>query len=127
MGKLKQYEIDAIVSTIYNQIQNQLSNGRPEFAEADAEIEKLNKAIDDVRREWDRLCRVRDERQAELGLELNAYYMVGKKRFEPNKSTYGSGYGATMGDIRNKLIVSQISPDANIDQIIKDIVKEYTK
>jgi hypothetical protein len=127
MGKLKQYEIDAIVSTIYNQIQDQLSNGKPEFAEADAEMEKLNKIVDNARREWERLCRVQNERRAELGLELNAYYMAGKNRFEPNRSTYGSGYGATMGDIRNKLIVSQINPDANIDQIIKDIVKEYTK
>ena len=127
MGKLKQYEIDAIVSTIHNQIQDQLSNGRPEFAEADAEMEKFNKAVDDARREWERLCRVRDERRTELGLELNAYYMAGKNRFEPNRSTYGSGYGATMGDIRNKLIVSQINSDANIDKLIKDIVKEYTK
>jgi hypothetical protein len=127
MGKLKQYEIDAIVSTIYNQIQDQLSNGRPEFAEADAEMEKLNKTVDNARREWERLCRVQNEKRAELGLELNAYYMAGKNRFEPNRSTYGSGYGANMGDIRNKLVVSQISPDANIEQIIKDIVKEYTK
>jgi hypothetical protein len=127
MGKLKQYEIDAIVSTIYNQIQDQLSNGRPEFAEADAEMEKLNKTVDDARREWERLCRVQSERRAELGLELNAYYMTGKNRFEPSRSTYGSGYGATMGDIRNKLIVSQINSDANIDQLIKTIVKEYTK
>jgi hypothetical protein len=126
MGKLKQYEIDAIVSTIYNQIQDQLSNGRPEFAEADAEMEKLNKTVDNARREWERLCRIQNEKRAELGLELNAYYMAGKNRFEPNRSTYGY-YGANMGDIRNKLVVSQISPDANIEQIIKDIVKEYTK
>jgi hypothetical protein len=127
MGKLKQYEIDAIVSTIYNQIQDQLSNGRPEFAEADAEMEKLNKTVDNARREWERLCRIQNEKRAELGLELNAYYMTVKNRFEPNRSTYGLGHGANMGDIRNKLVVSQISPDANIEQIIKDIVKEYTK
>jgi len=122
MSKLKSYEIDAIVYTIQNQIKEVNNNARrDELDPAEAKIAELIKQETEAYAALDKLRKARQELSNELGKELNAFYCTTTNRFiarTPN--------ALGMLEIRNRLIISQISPDADIEQFIKDIVKEFT-
>jgi hypothetical protein len=121
MGKLKQYEIEAIISTIYDQVLNTNKNKRrDEFTPAEAKLSKLIKQEKEAYAIAYKLSKKRQNLSNELSNELNAYYCSVAEKFQPKQNL-------NRLEIRNKLILSQISPDANIDQIIKDIVETYTK
>ena len=123
MSKLKQYEIDAIVSIIQNQIQETKRNERrDELSPAEAKIAKLIKQEKEAYAVASALAKKRLELTQQLGTELNAYYCTVTDRFIA-KMTNRLGFI----DIRNKIIISQINPDTNIEQVIKNIVEEYTK
>ena len=87
-------------------------------------MEKLNKAVDKAYEVYKKACKVQSERQMELCTELDACYtnIGGIVRFE-HKSKYDY---SIMNGIRNRVIISQINSDSNIDQIIKDIVEDFT-
>jgi hypothetical protein len=121
MGKLKQYEIEAIISAIHDQIlDTNKNNRRDEFAPAETKLSKLIKQEKEAYAIASKLTEKRRNLSNELSNELDAYYCNVKEKFQPRQNI-------NRLEIRNKLILSQISPDANIDQIIKDIVKTYTK
>jgi len=121
MGKLKQYEIEAIISTIYDQVLDaNKNNRRDEFAPAEAKLSKLIKQEKEAYATATALSKKRHDLSNELSNELNAYYCSVAEKFQPRQNIKHL-------EIRNKLILSQISPDANIEQIIKDIVETYTK
>jgi hypothetical protein len=121
MGKLKQYEIEAIINTIYDQILDANENNRrDEFTPAEAKLSELIKQEKEAYEVVYELTRKKQALIKELSNELNAYYCNVKEKFKPKQNI-------SILEIRNKLILSQISPDANIDQIIKDIVETYTK
>ena len=123
MNKLKQYEIDAIVSSIQNQIQEtKRSERRNELDPAEAKIAELIKQEKEAYAVASALAKKRQELTQQLGEELNAFYCTTTNRFiarTPN----------VLGllEIRNRLIISQINPNTNIEQFIKNIVEEFTK
>jgi ribosomal protein L9 len=123
MNKLKQYEIDAIVSSIQNQIQEtKRSERRNELDPAEAKIAELIKQEKEAYAVASALAKKRQELTQQLGEELNAFYCTTTNRFIA-KMANPLGFI----DIRNKVIISQINLDTNIEQVIKDIVTEYTK
>ena len=123
MSKLKQYEIDAIVSIIQNQIQETKRNERrDELDPAEAKIAKLIKQEKEAHTVTLALAKKRQELTQQLGTELDAFYCTNTNRFIA-KMTNPLGFI----DIRNKVIISQINPDTNIEQVIKNIVEEYIK
>ena len=123
MSKLKQYEIEAIISIIQNQIQEtKRSERRDELDPAEAKIAKLIKQEREMSDALNKVTKAKQELIQQLGKELNAFYSYPTNRFIANM-TDPLGFS----DIRNKVIISQINPDTNIEQVIKNIVEEYTK
>ena len=122
MSKLKSYEIDAIVYTIQNQIKEVNNNARrDELSPAEAKVAELVKQEKEAYAVASALGKKRLELAQQLGTELNAYYCNVKNRFVPIVDNT-----LNMFEIRNKLIISQINPDADIEQFIKNIVEEFT-
>ena len=123
MSKLKSYEIDAIVYTIQNQIKEVNNNARrDELDPAEAKIAELIKQEKEVCAALDKLRKARQELSNELGKELNAFYCTTTNQFiarTPN--------ALGLLEIRNRLIISQINPNTDIEQFIKNIVEEFTK
>jgi hypothetical protein len=123
MSKLKSYEIDAIVYTIQNQIKEINNNARrDELDPAEAKIAELIKQEKEACAALDKLRKARQELSNELGKELNAFYCTTTNRFIARTSN-----ALGLLEIRNRLIISQINPDSNIEQFIKNIVEEFTK
>ena len=123
MSKLKSYEIEAIVSLIQNQIQEIKRNERrDELDPAEVKIAELIKQEREMSAALHKITKAKQDLIQQLGKELNAFYSYSTNRFIANM-TDPLGFN----DIRNKVIVSQINPDTNIEQVIKNIVAEYTK
>ncbi len=123
MNKLKQYEIEAIVSTIQNQIKEIKSNERrDELDPAEVKLAELLKQEREVYLTLEKLKQIRLEFVKEVSTELKAYYCTTTNKFIarlPNPMMFN--------EIRNKVIISQINPDTNIEQVIKNIVEEFIK
>ena len=123
MSKLKQYEIDAIINTICDQVLNTNKNKRrDEFKPAEAKLAKLIKQEKEAYAAAAALSKTKQDLTNKLGVELDAYYCNVKNQFVPRVDKALNRF-----EIRNKLIISLISPDANIEQIIKDMVTDLTK
>ena len=123
MSKLKSYEIEAIVSLIQNQIQEIKRNERrDELDPAEVKIAELIKQEREMSAALHKITKAKQDLIQQLGKELNAFYSYSTNRFIANM-TDPLGFN----DIRNKVIVSQINPDTNIEQVIKNIVEEYIK
>ena len=123
MGKLKQYEIDAIVSIIRNQI-DEITEAKTEarFGEANAEMQKLGDEIDEMEKKVDALRKAKDRRGEEWAKKLgkDVYYNSWGNEFTTTEK--GSWDG-----IRNEVIISQLDLTSDVDTFIKKIVDKYSK
>ena len=123
MGKLKQYEIDAIVSIIRNQI-DEITEAKTEarFGEANAEMQKLGDEIDEMEKKVDALRKAKDRRGEEwvkkLGEDVH-YNSWGNEFTTTEKGSWDS--------IRNEVIISQLDLTSDVDTFIKKIVDKYSK
>jgi hypothetical protein len=123
MGKLKQYEIDAIVSIIRNQI-DEITEAKTEarFGKANAEMGKLEAEIDEMEKKVNELRKAKDKRGNEWAEKL------GK---DVHYNNWGNEF-TTMerGDwirIRNEVIINQLDLTSDVDTFIKKIVEKYSK
>ena len=135
MAKLKAFEIDAIVTTIMDQVQAKM-NDRKELREADKdpkllELQKTHKEVyalyDKVRLELEHASSDLHKRQIELKNQLEKKLKIGSdKAYVYCSHQDGRFYVACNGffEIRSRVILSQINSD--MEQTIKDIVADLT-
>ena len=139
MAKLKAFEIDAIVTTIMNQVQAKM-NDRKELREADKdpkllELQKTHKEVyalyDKVRLELEHASSDLRKREIELKNQLAKKLKIDGAYGSDKAYVYcshedGRFYVACNGffEIRSRVILSQISSD--MEQTIKDIVADLT-
>jgi FtsZ-binding cell division protein ZapB len=123
MGKLKQYEIDAIVSLIQRQI-SEITEAKNEirFSKANAEMKKLEAEIDELEKKAYTLKEARDKRGRELAGKLGKdvkYNDWGNEFIVIEKSDYS--------DIRDEVIINQLDLTSDVDTFIKKIIEKYSK
>jgi len=123
MGKLKQYEIDAIVSIIRNQI-DEITEAKTEarFGKANAEMKKLEDEIDELDAKINALRKAKDRRGEEWAKKLGKdvhYNSWGNEFTTIEKGSWDS--------IRNEVIINQLDLTSDVDTFIKKIVDKYSK
>jgi hypothetical protein len=125
MGKLKQYEIDAVVSTICNQIDEaSIANNQTKYSKANKEIGELDAEIKEVNAKLQELYKVRDRKVSEWSKKLGkgVWWNSSTRSFTTTHST-----SFLHSKIRNELIIFQIDDSNDIQSFIKEIVKKYSK
>jgi hypothetical protein len=123
MGKLKQYEIDAIVSTITRQVNEAIeAKDKTRFSKANTEMEKLEAAIDALEKKVEVAKEARDKRGEKLAKELGE---------DVRYSSWMEGFSTTRTSdfisIRNEVIINQLDLTSDVDAFIKKIVEKYSK
>jgi hypothetical protein len=125
MGKLKQYEIDAIVSTICNQIDEaSMTNNQTKYGKANKEIGELEAEIKETNAKLQELYKAKDKKVSELSKKLgkDVWWNSGTHSFTTTRST-----SFLYSQIKNELIIFQIDDSNDIQSFIKEIVKKYSK
>lgn len=125
MGKLKQYEIDAIVSTICNQIDEaSIAKNQTKYGKANEEIYKLDVEIKEVNAKLQELYKARDKKVGELVKKLGegVWWNSSTRSFTTTRST-----NLLYNQIKNELIIFQIDDSKDIQSFIKEIVEKYSK
>ena len=125
MGKLKQYEIDAIVSTICNQIDEaSITNNQTKYDKANKEIGELDAEIKEVNAKLQELYKAKDKKISEWSKKLGkgVWWNSSTRSFTTTRST-----NLLYNQIKNELIIFQIDDSKDIQSFIKEIVKKYSK
>lgn len=123
MGKLKQYEIDAIVSTITRQVDEAIeAKDKIRFSKANIEMEKLEAAIDALEKKVEAAKEARNKRGEKLAKELGE---------DVRYNSWIEGFSTTRTSdfisIRNEVIINQLDLTSDVDTFIKKIVEKYSK
>lgn len=125
MGKLKQYEIEAIVSTICNQIDEaSIANNQTKYSKANEEIYKLDAEVKEVNAKLQELYKARDKKVSELVKKLGegVWWNSSTRSFTTTRST-----NYLYHHIKNELIIFQIDDSKDVQSFIKEIVEKYSK
>lgn len=125
MGKLKPYEIDAIVSTICTLIDEaSIAKNKTKYSEANKEIRELEAEIKEANAKLQELYKARDKKVREWSEELgkDVWWNSCTHSFATTRST-----NFLHSQIKNELIIFQIDDSKDIQSFIKEIVKRYSK
>ena len=125
MGKLKQYEIEAVVATICDQIDEaSIAKNQTKYGKANKEIGELDAEIKEVNAKLQELYKVKDRKINELSKKLgeDVWWNSSTRSFTTTRST-----SYLHSKIRNELIIFQIDDSNDIQSFIKEIVKKYSK
>ena len=125
MGKLKPYEIDAIVSTICTLIDEaSIAKNKTKYSGANKEIRELEAEIKEANAKLQELYKARDKKVREWSEELgkDVWWNSSTHSFATTRST-----NFLHSQIKNELIIFQIDDSKDIQSFIKEIVKKYSK
>ena len=123
MGKLKQYEIDAVVGTIIKQIEsNADSKNKTKFAKAKEEMAKLVVEVEAMEDKLEKLKKEKEIKGNQLASKL------GEGVTWNNWMDEFSFYESTdFISIRNEVIINQLDVSSDVDVFIEKIVEKYSK
>ena len=123
MGKLKQYEIDAVVGTIIKQIKaNTDGRNKTKFAKAKEEMAKLVVEVEAMEDKLEKLKKEKEIKGNQLASKL------GEGVTWNNWMDEFSFYESTdFISIRNEVIINQLDVSSDVDVFIEKIVEKYSK
>ena len=123
MGKLKQYEIDAVVGTIIKQIKaNADGRNKTKFAKAKEEMAKLVVEVEAMEDKLEKLKKEKEIKGNQLASKL------GEGVTWNNWADEFSFYQSTdFISIRNEVIINQLDVSSDVDVFIEKIVEKYSK
>ena len=123
MGKLKQYEIDAVVGTIIKQIKaNADGRNKTKFAKAKEEMAKLVVEVEAMEDKLEKLKKEKEIKGNQLASKL------GEGVTWNNWMDEFSFYESTDSiSIRNEVIINQLDVSSDVDVFIEKIVEKYSK
>jgi len=105
MSKLKQYEIDALVSIIRRQVTEETkAKNKAKFSRAQEEMQTIVDEMDELEKKMDELRELKDKKGKALAENVN--YLI---------------------DVRNEIIVNQIDASADMQEFVKKLVKKYSE
>ena len=125
MGKLKQYEIEAVVATICDQIDEaSIAKNQTKYGKANKEIGELDAEIKEVNAKLQELYKAKDKKISEWSKKLGkgVWWNSSTRSFS---TTHSTNY--LYRQIQNELIIFQIDDSKDIQSFIKEIVEKYLK
>jgi len=124
MGKLKQYEIDALVSIIRRQVEEETkAKNEAKFSKAQEEMQKMVDEMDELEKKMDELRELKNKKGNALAKKLG-------KGVHWNNFTdeFSAVLNLTyLTDVRNEIIISQIDASADMQEFVKKMVEKYSK
>ena len=123
MGKLKQYEIDALVSMIGRQIKEETeAKNQVKFSKAKEEMQKMVDEMDELEKKMDELRGLKHKKGVELAKKLGKNVLW--NNFIDEFSVIEK---SNWLEIRNEVIINQIDASADMQEFVKKLVKKYSE
>lgn len=124
MSKLKQYEIDALVSIIRRQVTEETkAKNKAKFSKAQEEMQTIVDEMDELEKKMDELRELKNKKGNALAKKLGKG--VHWNNFTDDFSAVENvNY---LIDVRNEIIVNQIDASADMQEFVKKLVEKYSK